>query len=320
MNGGNNGADQFAGDRQEGTVDRRDFLRQVGLASGALLLGSGITAPSVAQAARAPTLQSAVAHEVRRLREAGAIRADEDTSWSVYDFAGRRKLVSINEEEPRQAASMFKPFVALAYFYTVQRRGSGAGYSPELRAVMERMIRFSGNDETNYVMQLVSKYNGGLGPQATEVVLKRNAPDIFRQVRIVEYIPEGGRTYRNQASARDYSRFLLALWEGRLPYAAELKTLMGLPNRNRITTNVASIPAGVRVYHKTGSTARLCGDMGIVESVDSRGRPRPYTFVGIIEKPAGTSDYGAWIKTRGNAIRSVSGVVYAHMREQHGLA
>lgn len=311
------GANDSAGtarNHQLPTLDRRGFLTSVGLASGALLLGVTPTA----QAARVPTLQGQVAHELQRLRASGAIRADEETSWSVYDFSDGAKLVSINEEAPRQAASMFKPFVALAYFYTVKH--GKAKYTPEVRASMERMIRKSSNPDTNGIMQLVSRYNGDLGPRAVEVVLKQNAPDIFRQLHIVEYIPPDGRTYRNQASARDYSRFLLALWQGRVPYAAELKGLMGLPNRNRIALGVAGMPQNVRVYHKTGSTARLCGDMGVIECTDGRGRTHPYTFVGIIEKPGGTSDYGAWIKARGDAIRSVSGVVYGWLRQEHGLA
>jgi beta-lactamase class A len=151
-------------------------------------------------------------------------------------------------------------------------------------------------------------------------VLKRHAPGVFQQTSIVERIPANGRTYRNQASARDYSRFLWALWHDRMPYSDEVRELMGLPNHDRITRRVSGMPSDVRVYDKTGSTAMLCGNMGIIECHDRRGRPRPYTFIGIIEKSSRTTKYGTWITNRSNAMREVSALVYDYMRRQHRLA
>jgi beta-lactamase class A len=257
---------------------------------------------------------------VKRLRAEGKIRGDERTSWSVYDFTGRKKLVSINEEQPRQAASMMKPFVAQAFFYTLRDNPGRLQYTSGTRDTMEQMIRRSNNRATNEIMQIVSRYNGNMGPQATEYVLKRHAPQVFRQTSIVEYIPSDGRTYRNKASARDYSRFLFAQWNRQMPYSSEVLDLMALPNRNRITQGVRNIPSDVRVYDKTGSTAMLCGNMGIIECRSSRGRPRPYTFVGIIEKSNRSSAYGTWITNRSNAIREVSNLVYVYMQSQHQLA
>jgi beta-lactamase class A len=295
-------------------LSRRDFIGTVGLATSGLLLG--LSLPDTAAAGS--TLQTRLVRLVKRLRAQGVIRSDEKTSWSVYDFTGRKKLVSINENVPRQAASMIKPFVAQAFFYTADE--ARARYSAGVRRTMERMIRNSSNTATNEIMDLVSRHNGGGGPRAVERVLKRHAGGVFKQTSIVEYIPANGRTYRNQASARDYSRFLWALWHDRLPNARELRSLMSLPNHDRITRGVAGMPHDVRVYDKTGSTARLCGNMGIIECHDRRGRPRPYTFIGIIEKSHRTSAYGTWITARSNAIRKVSGLVYDYMRSQHRLA
>jgi beta-lactamase class A len=304
------GADQPA------LFDRREFLGLSALAGGALIAGL----PLDATAARGPTLQAQVVGLVKRLRAQGKIRWDEKTSWSVYDFTGRTKLVSINEEQPRQAASMLKPFVAQAFFYTMRDSGGRLQYTSGIRDTMERMIRKSSNTATTEIMQLVSRYNGNTGPQATERVLKRHAPQVFRQTSIVEYIPANGRTYRNQASARDYSRFLYAQWHRQMPYSAEVLDLMSLPNHDRITRGVSNIPSDVRVYDKTGSTAMLCGNMGIIECRDGRGRPRPYTFIGIIEKSSRTNYYARWITNRSNAMRDVSNLVYNYMQSQHRLA
>jgi beta-lactamase class A len=309
------------GDRIEcgmdhGGISRRELLLGIGAMSGGLLLGL----PELAAAAQGASLQTLVNRQVKRLRAQGIIRSDEETSWSVYDFTTGKKLVAINEDIPRQAASMIKPFVAQALFYTAARRGSGLSYTSAHRSLMEQSIRRSSNTATNRLIDIVSRYNGGTGPRAVERVLKANAPGIFPQTSVVERIPAGGRTYRNKASAHDYSRFLYALWNDRMPYSRELREIMALPNRDRITDGVSNIPAHVRVYDKTGSTARLCGNMGIIECRDSRGRPRPYTFIGIIEKRSRTGAYGTWITKRSNAIRSVSRVVYDYMKQRHRLA
>ncbi len=297
-------------------LDRRQFIGTLGGAAAGLLLA----AASPSKAARGPTLQSQLIQLVKRQRAEGRIRADERTSWSIYDFTGANKLVSINEDVPHQAASMLKPFVAQAFFYTMKERGSTLRYTGSVRDSMEAMIRSSSNTATTEIMQIVSRHNGGNGPKDVERVLKRHAPGVFQQTSIVEYIPANGRTYRNLASAHDYSRFLWALWNNRMPNASEIRELMSLPNHDRITKRVAGMPSNIKVYDKTGSTAMLCGNMGIIECYDRRGRPRPYTFIGIIEKSQRTNYYGTWITNRSNAMREVSSLVYNYMRQQHQLA
>lgn len=294
---------------------RRQFLGTLALGSAALLLGG----MDCAAAADAPGLQGDVLNLLGRLRGQGLIGKDEKSSWAVYDLTTREKLVSINEDIPRQAASMIKPFVAQAFFFTVQESGGKVRYTEEVRKIMERSIRRSSNSATNQMISLVSRHNASRGPADVERVLKREAPAIFRDTRIVETIPASGQTYRNRASAHDYDRFLTALWDNRLPYAAELRAIMALPNRDRIASGVDGIPDSVMVYDKTGSTAQLCGDMGIVDARDSLGRSRPYTFIGIIERPSSAKSYGTWIKRRGDAIRSVSNLVYQEMKARHGL-
>jgi beta-lactamase class A len=293
---------------------RREFIQALALGSAALVLGT----PPFAEAASKPPLNYQVNALVKRLRAKGVIRPDERTSWSVYDFTSRKKLVAINEDVPRQAASMIKPFVAQAFFYQASKSRS-VRYTSDVRRNMERMIRRSSNTATNRLMSIVSRNAGNGGVRSVERVLKQHAPGIFRETRIVEKIPAGGRTYRNLASAHDYSRFLYALWNDQLPYASELRAIMALPNRDRICDGVKSVPSTVKVYDKTGSTARLCGNMGIIEAPGRRGGRYPYTFIGIIEKPSRAKNYGSWITRRSNAIRAVSNLVYLEMKERHLL-
>ncbi len=295
---------------------RRQLLAAFASCAAGLLIGT----PGFARANSGTSLQGRVSDLEKKLRARGLIGSNEKTSWSVYDFSTRTKLVSINEEVPRQAASMIKPFVAQAFFFQVDGGKGKIAYTADIRRSMESMIRHSNNPATNRMMDLVSRNAGGKGPRDVERVLKSKAPGIFVQTRIVERIPQGGRTYRNLASARDYSRFLYALWNDRLPYAAELRRIMALPKRDRMTHSVDSIPSSVRVYHKTGSTAQLCGDMGIIQAPGPGGATFPYTFIGIIERPSRTKDYATWIKRRGDAIRAVSELVYLDQKRRHRLA
>jgi beta-lactamase class A len=256
-------------------------------------------------------LEAAVEDYINRLRQDGKLDSDERTGWSVYDFTTGEKLVTINEDEQFQTASLVKPFIAAAYFSKVQE--GKLTYNRESRRHLERMIQHSNNASTNWVMRKVG------GPDAVERLLKQRYPAIFQDIQLVEYIPAGGKTYRNKASVHDYSRFLYALWKGEIAGAQEIKRLMALPGRDRIYTGVRGVPRSTKVYNKTGSTARLCADMGILSVQGADGRRYPYTLVGIIEKEQNASDYTAWIRSRGDIIRNVSSIVYQSIAQNHDM-
>jgi beta-lactamase class A len=264
-----------------------------------------------------PTVDVEIERYIKSLRRAGRVKPDESTAWLVYDFTTRRYLVSINATRSHQSASMVKPFVALAFFHKV--REGKLQYTAFNRSRMEAMIQRSDNSATNYFIDLINRTSRRSGPAEAERTLKRYHPDIFRHTRIVERIPGGGRTYRNKASALDYHRFLHALWYNRLPYSKELKRLMNLPNRDRVYSGAHGVARQTWVLDKTGTTARLCGDMGILIAQGRNGRRYPYTFVGIIEKSRSAGNYKAWKDDRGDVIREVSSLAYAHLQRMHNL-
>jgi beta-lactamase class A len=268
--------------------------------------------PPASKSRKVRDLEAAVEAYIKGLRRKGRISADERTGWSVYDFTTGEKLVTINEETQFQAASLIKPFIAAAFFHRVEEKE--LIYGPKSRRHMKRMIHYSNNPSTNWVMRQVG------GPRAVQRILEQNYPGIFRATSIVEYIPAGGKTYRNKASARDYSRFLYALWKGNIPGAREIKRLMSLPGPDRLYTGAESVPAGTRVLNKTGSTARLCADMGILNVLGPDGTRYPYTLIGIIEKQDRASNYSAWIRSRAEVIRDVSDIVYRGIARRHGFA
>jgi len=256
-------------------------------------------------------LEAAVEDYINRLRKEGKLDPDERTGWSVYDFTTGEKLVTINEDEQFQAASLVKPFIAAAFFYKVQQ--GALKYDGESRRQMERMIQHSNNAATNWVTRKVG------GPQAVQRILKQQYPGIFQEIHLVEYIPAGGKTYRNKASVHDYSRFLYALWKEDIAGAREIKRLMALPGRDRIYTGVHNVPKGTKVYNKTGSTARVCGDMGILNVKGPGGKWYPYTVIGIIEKEQNATNYTSWIRSRSDIIRHVSSIVYQSIARNHNI-
>lgn len=256
-------------------------------------------------------LEAAVEDYINRLRKDGKLGPDERTGWSVYDFTTGEKLVTINEDQQFQAASLVKPFIAAAFFYKVKK--GELSYNRESRRHMEQMIQHSNNASTNWVTRKVG------GPQAVQRILKQQYPSIFQEIHLVEYIPAGGKTYRNKASLHDYSRFLYALWKENIVGAREIKRLMVLPGPDRIYTGVRAVPKGTKVYNKTGSTARVCGDMGILNVKGPDSKWYPYTVIGIIEKERNAANYTSWIRSRGDIIRHVSGIVYQSIARNHNI-
>ncbi len=257
------------------------------------------------------SLQSAINSYVKGLRGRGRVASNEKTSWMVYDLQRDLTVAAINASTPRQAASMIKPLVMLAFFHEAKR--GRFIYGSKSRGKMELMIQRSSNSATNWVIDQVG------GPARTQAVLQKSYAQLLPQTSVVEKIASGGRTYRNKASAEDYARFLRAMWRGKLPMASEMRRILNLPGRDRLYDGAPSIPVGTAVYNKTGSTARLCGDMGILVARSSKGTKVPYIVVGIIEKQVRTSSYGSWISTRSAVIRHVSDLCYQHMKGVHGL-
>jgi len=251
-----------------------------------------------------------IADYLDKLRSQGVIDREEATGWMVYDLESDRNLVDINADVQFQAASMIKPFVALAFFHRVKE--GKLQYDAASRRQMEAMIQRSSNPATNYFLRKVG------GPDQCSSLLIKNYGHIFKKTAIKEYIPADGRTYLNSASPADYVRFLRSLWNMELPSGKEIRRVMALPGRDRLYFGT-NIPRGTLVYNKTGTTARLCGDMGILVTKTRNGDVYPYAIVGIIERRNKARDYGQWMASRSRVIREVSTLVYEGLRKEHHL-
>ncbi|MGL1933327.1 MAG: class A beta-lactamase-related serine hydrolase [Desulfotalea sp.] len=255
-------------------------------------------------------IEKSIEKKISFLRRKGKISKDEKTAWMVFDLASGVPVVDINANIKLQAASMIKPFVALAFFHKVKE--GKIKYGSKSKRKLAAMIQRSNNSATNWVMKQVG------GPKSCQRILKKHYPSIFKGTMITEYIPAGGRTYKNLASPSDYVRFLKGLWDKKLPYSNEMRRLMALPGRDRLYFGTP-IPKGTLVYNKTGSTAHLCGDMGILVPKTKSGKGYPYVIVGVIQKSSKARNYGSWITSRSKVIRDVSTLVYKEMKQQHNL-
>lgn len=255
-------------------------------------------------------VERTVTEYIDGLRSKGIIDSDESTGWMVYDLENDRNLVGINADIEFQAASMIKPFVALAFFHRVKE--GKLQYDEHSKRQMEAMIQRSSNSATNFIMKKAG------GPEQCEATLKKYYGNIFKKTEIKEYIPADGRTYLNGAPPADYVRFLRSLWNQELPYGKEIRRVMALPGRDRLYYGT-TIPRGTLVYNKTGTTAHLCGDMGILVTKTKKGEIYPYAIVGIIERRSKASDYGQWMASRSRVIREVSTLVYEGLKKEHQL-
>lgn len=248
---------------------------------------------------------------IQNQRREGSISRDERTSWYVYDLTADKMLVNIHGDEMYQSASMAKPLFWLAYYHKVNT--GEIRYDEQAKEKLRNMIQYNkgvrkGNNAANWFIKKVG------GPKEVQKILKKHYGHIFQNTSIVEYIGQAGKTYNNKVSAHDYSRFLYALINNKIPGAKELKYTMGLENRDRIYN-----PDGTKIYDKTGTTARMCGNMGVVYAKGKDGKNYPYIFVGIIEKAHRAENYNQWAHNRGIIINEVSKMVYQTMSPKYNL-
>jgi beta-lactamase class A len=274
-------------------------------------LGGAAGPAAAARGADRRMIETMLDEHVKQLRRQGQLAPDERTAWTVYDFTTSATLAEINADLELQSASLVKPFLALAYMNRVEK--GALAYDEAAQKQMTRMIQLSDNASADWVMRRLG------GPAAVQAQLRKEFGELLPGVEIKEYIPRDGRTFRNKATARDYNRFLLALWRDQLPGSKEIKRLMGLPKRDRLRTGVP-LPLDTAVVDKTGSTSRLCGDIGILTVKGPDGKEYSYAMVGIIEKKSQARHYFSWMRARGNVIREVSYMMYRSIGALHGFA
>ena len=235
----------------------------------------------------------------------------------VQDLTSGTLLVAIRPRRRVKAASLIK--VPILHAYQLERVRKRVKHTSGRQDHLARMIRYSSNASTNVILKRLG------GPNKVQRLLRET--NMYRELRLVEYIPADGRTYRNKLSMADLSSLFHRLWIGRVlgpgfsdleneQASAQMLHLLSLSGRsdNKDRLKDGTCFAGnqtVRIWDKTGFVKGLNGNAGIIEIDSPHGR-RAYSIVAAIERPN-------FRTIRGNASRWSAKVAY-HLRRISELA
>jgi len=158
---------------------------------------------------------------------------------------------------------------------------------------------------------------------------------LYKELRLLETIPEDGRTYRNKISAADLNQLLLKIWFKRVisaKYSAqtnkvaakEMLYLLGLPGhawlKDRIKAGTCfSANKSVKLWDKTGFVKGVNGNAGIVEIDTPHGR-RAYTLVIFMEREDYLTiegDASSWSERMSLHMRKISELSYAFISNRY---
>ncbi|MDP3741859.1 MAG: serine hydrolase [Candidatus Micrarchaeota archaeon] len=291
---------------------RREFLStllNLGKATaGVSLLGGVATAE-----ARKPPKSNYVSEVDRRvheriaeLRRQGTLSPNDKTSVLVYGLQSDKHFVRVNIDEQHMAASLIKPFVMLAAYHKISRGKRPYGtFESDLNA----MIVHSDNSATNRVMKFVG------GPSACHKIIRKYG---FDKTRVSEYIPAGGRTYRNKTSARNLSALMWKLHNRNLINSRYSERMLEHLN-HYATSRLASLQGPLEIDELAGKTGFVGGLNGEATRVtySTGSGARHYTFVAMVEntrmRHASPVKKQQWGKTTSGVIRSIFKAVHEQM-------
>lgn len=273
-------------------------------------------------------LEAGVQDYMEEAYQRGAISREDQLFMVVQDLHSGELLVSIRPRRHVKAASMIKVPILQAYMMKLYRGQIEHSASNEKH--LENMIRLSSNYSTNAVLKRLG------GPNAVQTLL--DEARMYRELRLVEYIPQGGRTYRNQVSAGDLNQLFVRIWSGRGlgPGFSELENraasrkmldYLGMGSDHRVNDRLKDGTCyaendQVKLWDKTGFVKGVNGNAGIVEIDTPHGR-RAYSVVLILERANYQSIDGnavEWSSSISEQMRRISEMVYAHFNLEYEAA
>ena len=273
-----------------------------------------------------PELEKAIRRFVNISKSKGSMFRRDNLSLVVEDLHTGQRVVSINPEFEVKAASLIK--VPILQAYMIQRFAGKIRHTKKKQRDLVRMIRFSSNRSTNKIMRLLG------GPKKVEALLKKTG--MYSHVRIVEYIPKGGKTYRNKISAEDLNNLFRKIWKHEalganfsksknISASKKMLYYLGLPSTRRVRDRLKdgtcfARDRSVRIWDKTGFVRGLNGDVGVIEIRTPKGR-RAYSIISIIDRPDYKTIRGsgnAWASRQSKIHRRISEMSYAFFKSKYG--
>ena len=274
----------------------------------------------------ASALEIAIQLFIQDLKEKGRMFTEDNLSLIIKDLHSGKLVASINPTAQVKAASLIK--VPLLQAYMIQRYRQKIGHTKKNQRDLVRMIRFSNNHSTNRILKLLG------GPWRVRKILQQTG--LYRHLKLVEYIPKGGRTYLNKISADDLNRLFNQLWNRQIlgpefssalneKASDQMLYLLGLSSRQGVRDRLKdgtcfAADRSAKIWNKTGFVRGLNGDVGIIEIKTPKGR-RPYSIISIIDRPNYHSIRGSgnsWARRQSKLHRMISEMSYAYFKNKYG--
>jgi hypothetical protein len=227
------------------------------------------------------TIPGVVEAAVQRLYESDRLKESEKVGVSVTNVRTGR-CVGLNLKDQFQIASIVKNFVAWGILDGVERKK--IVFSPELANDLQQMLQNSKNDATNRCFDRLG------GPHALQRLVMDRFKNFGFGTEIVEKIPPGGTTYKNKSTPIALSNLLTAIFHRKSLPAEVIYDLTALPGPDRFLNRT---PGGLvnesHSHGKTGTTAKLSGDISILE-IPIRNSVLIVPITILIQGPRGDND------------------------------
>jgi len=265
-------------------------------------------------------LEAGILNYLKENYELKRLNINDKLSIIVEDLEKGEIVVSIHPDKSLKSASTIK--VPILHAYMIQRSKGNLIENLVYKELIEKMIRFSSNSSTNTVIELL----GGLAK--IQQILEKTR--IYKQIRLIEYIPENGRAYRNTISVADLNSIFRDLWfqrilgskyslEQNMQVSIEMLNLLKLPGhpwiKDRIKASTCySTNKTVKIWDKTGFVKGSNGNAGIIEINTPFGR-KAYSIVLFIERKDFQSITGntrKWFEQSSMHMRKISEMTYAY--------
>jgi len=270
-------------------------------------------------------LEAGILNYLKENYERKRLKINDRLSIIVENLDKGEIVASIHPDKSLKSASTIK--VPILHAYMIQRSEGKLIENSNHKELTEKMIRFSSNSSTNTLIELL----GGLGK--TQQILEKSK--IYKQIRLIEYIPENGRAYRNTISVADLNRIFKELWFQRIIGAKysgeqnrqvsnEMLNLLKLPGhpwlKDRIKAGTCySTNKTVKLWDKTGFVKGSNGNAGILEINTPFGR-KAYSIVQFIERKdfhSITGNARKWFEQSSMHMRRISEMTFAYFSKQY---
>lgn len=265
--------------------------------------------------------------------------------WALLDITQRKQMLSIGMEDQVPAASLIKLPIALGVYHIISE---SLEYNDIIEREMRLMLYRSDNVSANWLLGEIG------GPSKLQEIIDGYS-DIFEGTKIGGYIPLTRRDlrrvnrqrrkdlkidelqrgehpkdyYSSLTTMEDMQRLLLGIYENKLPGSLEILKFISIGKKDRFVSVLdpyyrriivrTEIPPDTKTASKSGSSLRICADVGIIYPADFD----PYIFCGAIVSPdrretrESFNHLGDWLDIGRKALRQGSEYAYLEMKKRN---